>query len=99
MIDLADPAAIRRALEGVDFAISTVADPHFQLERVAVEIGARTINVPSAMLPMGGHASVKGNGLALIHAGFAPLGLQALIAKDLLAPYPGATRLELAMCL
>ncbi len=98
-VDLADRAAIRAALEGVDFTISTVADPQFELERVVVETGARTINVSSAVLPPGGHGSIKGNGLAIVHAGLAPLGLEALIAKELLAQNPEAARLEVAMCL
>ncbi len=98
LVDLADPATIRAALEGVDFTISTVADTQFELERVAIETGARTINVSSAVLPPGGHGSIKGNGLAIVHAGLAPLGLQALIARELLARNPEAARLEVAMC-
>lgn len=62
-----------------------------------VESGARSINISSAVLPPGGHLSLKGSGLAIVHAGLAPLGIQALIAKDLLRKHPGAARLEVAM--
>lgn len=95
--DLSDPATIGPALAGVDFAISTVADPQFELERAVVESGARSINISSAVLPPGGHVSLRGSGLAIVHAGLAPLGLQALIAKDLLKKHPDAARLEIAM--
>jgi len=97
-IDLGRPETIAPALAGVDFAISTVADPQFELERIAVETGARSINISSAVLPAGGHASLRGRGLAIVHAGLAPLGLQALIAKELLKRRPDAARLEVAMC-
>ena len=97
-VDLAKPETIAPALSGVDFAISAVADPQFELERVAVETGARSINISSAVLPVGGHVSLRGRGLALVHAGLAPLGLQALIAKAMIARYPEAARLEVAMC-
>jgi hypothetical protein len=97
-LDLARPETIAPALAGVDFAISTVADPQFELERVAVETGARSINISSAVLPIGGHVSLRGRGLAIVHAGLAPLGLQALIAKAMIARYPGAARLEVAIC-
>ncbi|MHB8381059.1 MAG: hypothetical protein ACYDC3_01785 [Candidatus Binataceae bacterium] len=97
-VDLERPETIASALAGVDFAISTVADPQFELERVAVEIGARSINISSAVLPIGGHVSLRGRGLAIVHAGLAPLGLQALIAKAMIARYPEAARLEVAMC-
>ncbi|HVA81027.1 MAG TPA: hypothetical protein VNF29_08885 [Candidatus Binataceae bacterium] len=97
-IDLARPETIAPALTGVDFAISTVADPQFELERVVVETGARSINISSAVLPLGGHVSLRGRGLAIVHAGLAPLGLQALIAKALVGRYPEAARLEVAMC-
>lgn len=96
-VDLSDRATIAPALAGVDFAISTVADPQFELERVVVESGARSINISSAVLPPGGHVSLKGSGLAIVHAGLAPLGLQALIAKDLLGKHPDAARVEVAM--
>lgn len=97
-VDLGRPETIAPALSGVDFAISTVADPQFELERVAVEIGARSINVSSAVLPIGGHVSLRGRGLAIVHAGLAPLGLQALIAKAMIASHAHAARLEVAMC-
>ena len=97
-LDLARPETIAPALAGVDFAISTVADPQFELERVAVETGARSINISSAVLPIGGHVSLRGRGLAIVHAGLAPLGLQALIAKSMIAQHPEAARLEVAIC-
>ncbi|HUY28945.1 MAG TPA: hypothetical protein VMV27_16165 [Candidatus Binataceae bacterium] len=97
-VDLAKPETIAPALAGVDFAISTVADPQFELERVVVETGSRSINISSAVLPIGGHVSLRGRGLAIVHAGLAPLGLQALIAKALVGRYPEAARLEVAMC-
>ncbi|MGH7246671.1 MAG: hypothetical protein ACREH9_01070 [Pseudomonadota bacterium] len=97
-VDLAKPATIAPTLEGVDFAISTVADPQFELERVGVEIGACSINISSAVLPLGGHVSLHGRGLALVHAGLAPLGLQALIAKSMIARFPETARLEVAIC-
>lgn len=97
-LDLARPETIAPALAGVDFAISTVADPQFELERVAVETGARSMNISSAVLPIGGHVSLRGRGLAIVHAGLAPLGLQALIAKAMIARRPEAARLEVAMC-
>lgn len=96
-IDVGDPASIRAALAGIDVAISTVADPQFELERVVVESGARSINISSEVMPPGGHVSLKGSGLALVHAGLAPLGLQALIAKELLRKHPDAARVEVAM--
>lgn len=97
-LDLARPETIAPALAGVDFAISTVADPQFELERIAVESGARSINISSAVLPIGGHVSLHGRGLAIVHAGLAPLGLQALIAKAMIARHPEAARLEVAIC-
>jgi hypothetical protein len=96
-VDVGDPESIRAALAGIDVAVSTVADPQFELERVVVEAGARSINISSEVLPIGGHVSLKGSGLALVHAGLAPLGLQALIAKDLLRKHPDAARVEVAM--
>lgn len=95
-VDLADPATVAPALEGVDLVITTVPDPALAAERHVLERGGLLMNLsagPATALRSLRRQVGQPAGTVVMHAGIAP-GVTNLLAAQLLQDNPGADEVE-----
>ncbi len=95
-VDLAAPATVPPALEGVDLVVSTVPDSTLTAERHVLAHGGAMINVSAgpaaALTELREEAGTRGT--VLMNAGIAP-GVTNLVAASLLEEHPDADELEM----
>ena len=96
-VDLADPATLAPALDGVDLVITTVPDPALAAERHVLKRGGILLNLSAgpatALRSLRGQAG-QAKGTVVMNAGIAP-GVTNLLAARLLEQNPGADEVEL----
>jgi NAD(P)-dependent dehydrogenase (short-subunit alcohol dehydrogenase family) len=96
-VDLADPATLAPALDGVSLVITTVPDPTLAAERHVLHHGGVLLNLsaqPATALLSLRREAAPAKGTVVMNAGIAP-GVTNLLAAELLEENPEADEIEL----
>lgn len=98
-LDLDRPETVTSAIKDIDLVVSAVPHPGWTAERIVLSQGGILVNcsdLPARVAPAVAATAEEPKGTVLINAGLAP-GVGNLVAAKLLAEYPEADCVELAI--
>lgn len=102
LLDLDRPDTVAAAIDGVDLVVNTVPHEDFVPENLVLQRGGRLLNVVTIDWAQDRRlrkaAWTNPRGTVVLNAGLAP-GVTNLVAADLIASYPNADTIEIALSL
>ena len=101
LLDLDRPETVGPACGEVDLVVNTVPHPGLAPERAVLGQGGTLLNIASMSAAERAHLNAEADaarGLVVVHAGLAP-GVVNLVAAEMLAAYPDADSVEIALTL